>query len=86
VDLLIKQALVRDDEPLVDIAIHKGRIAAIDRHIDTFARRVIDAGGRAAIPGLLEPHLHLDKALLESRMPNRSGTLDEAIPREDSGQ
>jgi cytosine/creatinine deaminase len=79
VDLLIRQALVSDDRPLVDIAIHNGRIAAIDRRIETGARRVIDAGGRAILPGLLEPHIHLDKALLESRMPNRSGTLAEAI-------
>jgi cytosine deaminase len=79
VDLLIRQALVEDDEPFVDIAIHNGRIVAIDRRIDMAARRVIDAGGRATLPGLLEPHIHLDKAFLESRMPNRSGTLEEAI-------
>ncbi len=78
-DILVRQALVRDGDPPVDIAIANGRIAAIDRRIDTPARRVIDAAGRATLPGLLEPHIHLDKALLESRMPNRSGTLDEAI-------
>jgi len=79
VDILIRQALVSDDHPPVDIAIRHGRIAAIDRRIDGSAQRVIDAGGRAAISGLLEPHIHLDKALLDTRMPNRSGTLEEAI-------
>jgi cytosine/creatinine deaminase len=78
-DILIRQALLEDGQPPVDIAIHLGRIAAIDRRIDTPARRVIDAAGRATLPGLLDPHIHLDKALLESRMPNQSGTLDEAI-------
>ena len=78
-DLLIRQALVRDGAPPVDIAIASGRITAIDRRIDRPARRVIDAAGRATLPGLLEPHIHLDKALLEARLPNRSGTLDEAI-------
>lgn len=78
-DILIRQALVGDDQPLVDIAIQNGRIVAIDRRIDGVARRVIDAGGRATLPGLLESHIHLDKALLESRLPNRSGTLEEAI-------
>jgi cytosine deaminase len=79
VDIVIRQALVSDDQPLMDIAILNGRIAAIDRRIDAATRRVIDAGGRAVLPGLLEPHIHLDKALLESRLPNRTGTLEEAI-------
>jgi len=79
VDLLIRQALVEDDKPPVDIAIRNGRIVAVGVGIEGSARRVIDAGGRATLPGLVEPHIHLDKALLESRMPNRSGTLEEAI-------
>jgi cytosine deaminase len=78
-DIVIRQALVTDGQPPVDIAIHRGRIAAIAPRIDMPARRVVEAGGRAVLPGLLEPHIHLDKALLESRMPNRSGTLEEAI-------
>jgi cytosine deaminase len=79
VDILIRQALVTDDQPPVDIAVDDGRIAAIGHRIDGSARRIIEAEGRAALPGLVEPHIHLDKALLESRMPNRSGTLEEAI-------
>jgi cytosine deaminase len=43
------------------------------------AGRVIDAAGRVALPGLLEPHIHLDKALLHQRMPSQTGTLAEAI-------
>jgi cytosine deaminase len=77
VDLLICNALVRDGEPLVDIAISNGRIATIDRHIDAASAVVIDAGGRVVCPALLEPHVHLDKALLGT--PNHSGTLTEAI-------
>jgi cytosine deaminase len=79
VDILIRQARVMDDQPPVDIAVDDGRIAAIGRGIDGSARRIIEAGGRAVLPGLLEPHIHLDKALLESRLPNLSGTLEEAI-------
>ncbi|QBY51354.1 amidohydrolase family protein [Cupriavidus oxalaticus] len=78
-DLLIRDACVRDDAPLTDIAIRDGRIAAIEPGIDAPAHEVIEAGGRAAIPGLVEPHLHLDKALLHRRLPARLGTLDEAI-------
>ncbi|CAB3800200.1 N-isopropylammelide isopropyl amidohydrolase [Paraburkholderia caffeinitolerans] len=79
VDLLINNVCVRDDEPPVDIAIRDGRIVALEAGIDASADEVIDAGGRAAIPGLIESHLHLDKALLHRRLPARFGTLDEAI-------
>src|SRR5689334_16409476 len=78
-DVLIRQALVQDGQPCVDIAIHKGHIVDIRAGIDTSAACVIHAEGRAAIPGLLEPHVHLDKALLDARAPNYSGTLEEAI-------
>ena len=79
VDLLIKDVCIRDDDPTVDIAIREGRIVALETGIDASADEVIDAGGRAAIPGLIESHLHLDKALLHRRLPARFGTLDEAI-------
>ncbi|MFX1765390.1 amidohydrolase family protein [Paraburkholderia sp. A1RI-2L] len=79
VDLLINNVCVGDDEPPVDIAIRDGRIVALEAGIDATADEIIDAGGRAAIPGLIEAHLHLDKALLHRRLPARFGTLDEAI-------
>ncbi len=77
--LLIRRVRTADHPEPVDIAIDGGRITAIEREIGGEAARVIDAGGRAAIPGLLEPHLHLEKAFLHRRMPARSGTLEEAI-------
>ena len=41
---------------------------------------VIDAAGRLCVAGFVEPHIHLDKALINEDMrPNVSGTLDEAI-------
>lgn len=79
VDLLIRQVCIDDDQPPTDIAIKDGRIVAIEAGIDVIADECIDAGGRAAIAGLVEPHLHLDKALLHRRLPARLGTLDEAI-------
>ena len=78
-DLLISNVRIADDTPPTDIAIEGGRISAIDRNITADARERIDAGGRVAIPGLLEPHLHLEKAFFHRRMPARSGTLEEAI-------
>ncbi|MBN3764324.1 amidohydrolase family protein [Burkholderia sp. Ac-20365] len=79
VNLLIRNVCVRDDDPTVDIAIRDGRIVALEPGIDASADEIIDAEGRAAIPGLIEAHLHLDKALLHRRLPARFGTLDEAI-------
>jgi cytosine/creatinine deaminase len=78
-DLLITNARVWDDRPPVDIGIEGERIAAIEPGIDADAGRTIDAGGRAILPGFVEPHLHLDKALIYRRQPARDGTLEEAI-------
>jgi len=78
-DLVISNVRIDDEAPPTDIGIDAGRIVAIDRNLAVEARERIDAAGRAAIPGLLEPHLHLEKALLHRRMPARSGTLEEAI-------
>jgi cytosine deaminase len=79
VDLLIRRVCIDDDRPLVDIAIRDGRIAAIEAGIEAEAQQEIDAAGRAAIPGLVEPHMHLEKALLHRRLPPTQGTLEEAI-------
>ena len=70
-DLLIHNVRVWDDQPLMKIGIKDGKIAAIDESID--------AGGRAVIPGLIEPHLHLEKAMLHRRLPGKLGTLEEAL-------
>lgn len=78
-DLLITNARVWDDRPPVDIGIVGDRIVAIEPGIEAEAARTIDAGGRAVLPGLVEPHLHLEKALIYRRQPTRDGTLEEAI-------
>src|SRR6202023_2227943 len=65
--------------PLMDMGIKDGKIAAMEEGIEASAVESIAAGGRAVIPGLVEPHLHLDKAMLHRRLPARLGTLDEAI-------
>jgi cytosine/creatinine deaminase len=78
-DLLVTNVVVDDERPPVDIAIRDGRIAAIETGLEVTATGTIDAGGRAALPGFVEPHLHLDKALLHRRLPARLGTLEEAI-------
>ncbi|MFK4567763.1 amidohydrolase family protein [Enterococcus sp. UD-01] len=78
-DLLIKQARIKDGEPLQDVAIENGKIIEIAPQISGEAQEVIEANGRVLIPGLVESHIHLDKALIADREPNKSGTLQEAI-------
>jgi len=79
IDLLVRNVRIADDRPPVDIAIKDGKIVAIEEGIDAAAAQDIDAGGRAAIAGLVEPHLHLEKAFLHRRLPPTMGTLEEAI-------
>lgn len=78
-DLLIRNVRIDDDKSPTDIAISDGLITVIADSISEPAKRTIDAGGRAVLPGFIEPHLHLEKAFLHRRLPPRSGTLEEAI-------
>lgn len=78
-DLVLRRALVEDGRPLVDIAVEDGRIAAIGPDLGVSAAQEIDCAGHVVIPGLIESHLHLDKALLDRVKPNDEGTLAGAI-------
>ncbi len=78
-DMVIRHARLDDEQPLMDIGITGGRIAVIEEVIDKQGDQEIDAEGRVALPGFIEPHLHLEKAFVHRRLPARSGTLDEAI-------
>ena len=78
-DILLKNVRLNDGESLKDVAIQDGKISAIEETITETADRVIDADGRVLVPGFIESHLHLDKALIADRKPNNSGTLKEAI-------
>jgi len=78
-DMIIRRARLDDEQPCVDIGIRGERIAVIEEHLDHEGCDEIDAEGRVALPGFIEPHLHLDKAFFHRRLPARLGTLDEAI-------
>jgi cytosine/creatinine deaminase len=78
VDLLLRGARLRDRESLVDIAITGDRIVAVDP-VARPARETLELGGRLVTPGLVEAHIHLDKALLTDRVSATAGTLEEAI-------
>lgn len=78
-DIIIRQAKLPGYDSLQDVAIENGLIQRIAPHIDGQAARVIEAGGKVLIPGLVDSHIHLDKAYIMDRLPNKSGTLMEAI-------
>jgi cytosine deaminase len=77
-DLVLRGARLPDRDGPVDIVIADGRIAAIGV-ADGAARETIDLGGRLVTPGLVEAHIHLDKAFLTERVSATAGTLEEAI-------
>ena len=81
VDLVIRGARVPDVAGPVDIAIHAGRIASIRGRQPAAPPtvEVVDAGGKLVIPGLVESHFHLDKALLGAGAPADAGDVAGAI-------
>jgi len=78
-DIILKKVRLENYEDLVDVAINDGKIVKIEKDIKESASKEIEANGKVLIPGLIEAHLHLDKALIADRKPNKSGTLKEAI-------
>ena len=80
-DILIKNVSLWGADGLHDVGIEQGHFVAIERSPSVLVSSVtLDADGRMAVPGFVEPHIHLDKALISQRAPvNVSGTLIEAI-------
>ena len=77
-DLIFRNALLRSSPTPVDIGVKSGRIAAIEPRLACEAVEV-DLGGRLALPGFVDTHIHLDKACLLERCGHIHGTLGEAI-------
>ncbi len=80
IDIIIKNANPWRDGQVRDLYIADGRFTLPPDGNDTGGAMVIDAAGKLCVAGFVEPHIHLDKALInEDVRPNVSGTLDEAI-------
>ena len=63
-----------------NIAIANGYITKITAEpIAEATDETLDGEGNLLIPGLVDPHIHLDKALLLDRYPAVAGTFDEAL-------
>ena len=78
-DLIVKGGTLSDGRH-ADVAIHAGRIAAIDTTIDAPAAQIIDATGKLVSPPFVDAHFHMDSTLSYGRpRVNASGTLLEGI-------
>lgn len=78
-DMVLRECRVPGYSTTVDIAIASGRITSLGEHDQNAAGTELDCAGNVVLPGLIEPHLHLDKALLDAEKPNTAGTLAGAI-------
>src|SRR5258705_7870241 len=77
-DLLLLECRLPDGR-VADIGCLGGRIVEIGVLAGRAAGREIAGEGRAVTAGLVDAHIHLDKALLGARAPSREGTVAEAI-------
>jgi len=77
-DLIFRNTLLRSSAASVDIGVKGGRIAAIEPRLTCEAVEV-DVGGRLALPGFVDTHIHLDKACLLGRCGHNHGSVSEAI-------
>jgi len=79
-DLIVRNAKLRNREELVDIAVRGEKIEKIAPKLPDTGAHEIDAHGMLVTPTFVDPHVHLDKALIsEVVRRNISGTLMEAI-------
>ena len=81
-DLLLRGCVLPGRPRLVDISIANGRITELLTHepgVRAPANERIDVGGRVVTPGLVEAHIHLDKALLSERMATGAESALDAI-------
>jgi cytosine deaminase len=77
-DLIFRNARLRSSPLPVDIGVKGERIAAIEPRLACEAVE-IDVGGRLALPGFVDTHIHLDKACILERCGHIHGTLGDAI-------
>jgi cytosine/creatinine deaminase len=77
-DLVLRNCRLPERDDPVDLAIADGRIAAVGSAAGP-ARETLDLDGRLVTPGLVEAHIHLDKALLADRVSGSAGTAADAI-------
>ncbi len=79
-ELLIRNVTLPDGRTGIDIAVERGRIAAVGPKLEIAAAKVIDGAGFLATPPFVDSHFHMDSTLsLGLPRMNQSGTLLEGI-------
>lgn len=78
-DLVIRNGISDTTYEPLEVGIRDGMIAAAAPSGVTAGDREIDAGGGMISPAFLDPHFHLENALIWGKALNHSGTLEEAI-------
>ncbi|MEK6712264.1 MAG: amidohydrolase family protein [Nitrospinota bacterium] len=80
VETVFRNARVTPEGPLADLAVGEGKFLRVAPAAPAPpGPGEVDLEGRVVLPGFIESHIHLDKAFLEERRPNLSGTLPDAI-------
>jgi cytosine deaminase len=77
-DLLLRGCRLPDGR-LVDLGTLDGKIKEIGSLTGRPSHRAVDCGGLVLTPGLVDAHIHLDKAFLSERAPSVEGTVAEAL-------
>lgn len=81
-DVLINGARLPSEDRLMDVGVRNGLIVYVEpsgSDIAPAAKTVENGHGGVLLPGLVEPHIHLEKAYLLSRMEREAASLQEAI-------
>lgn len=78
-DIVVRNARLPGSDGMTDVAVVDGEIAEQAADVGS-AETEFDAGGGLIAGGFVDPHVHLDKALVADQVPtNESRTLTEAI-------
>ena len=83
IDLLLSNARLagRGKDRLLSLAVEDGKIAGIAPRIEAAARETLDCGGRLVSAGLVESHIHLDKARIIERCAPEAGRRADTVKR-----
>lgn len=64
VDLVVRDVRPRGGEATVDMAVSEGRVVGVGAGLEVAGEEELDGGGGLVLPGLVNAHQHLDKALI----------------------
>jgi len=66
IDLILREAVLPDGRTAIDLAIHEGCLVEVGSRLKMSAEREMEMQGCLVVPGFVDPHLHLDIALMNS--------------------